>query len=84
MIRVELLHISDCPHTAAARSLLHSCLQEVGLQAGFTEREGPFPSPTIRINGVDVMGAPSSMAAACRLDVPTRERVLAAIRGAIE
>jgi hypothetical protein len=45
---------------------------------------GDFPSPTILIDGVDVMtdrpGTPSLRA--CRLDVPTADRLLRAL-GAI-
>ena len=82
MIRVELLHIPDCPNTDAARRLLAACLDEVGIEAGIEDREGPFPSPTVRVNGEDVMGLPPTSDASCRLDVPTRERILAALRRA--
>ncbi len=44
------------------------------------DEEGACPSPTIVVNGVDVMGTPTFMAAACRLDVPTKQRLLAALR----
>jgi hypothetical protein len=43
------------------------------------ERIGDFPSPTILINGVDVMGVPMTTGAACRLDLPSEERILAAL-----
>jgi hypothetical protein len=76
MIRVELLHIPECPNTATARRLLAGCLAELGLTVGIEDREGPFPSPTIRVNGEDVMGTPLSAEASCRLDLPTRERIL--------
>lgn len=82
MIRVELLHIPDCPNTASARRLLAGCLVEVGLTVGIDEQEGLFPSPTIRINGEDVMGTPLSAEASCRLDLPTRERILAVLQRA--
>ena len=81
MIRVELLLVPGCPHVDAARRLLQSCLSEVGIQPRIEEREGAYPSPTILINGEDVMGRPPSMEASCRLDVPTRERLLAALVG---
>lgn len=82
MIRVELLHIPDCPNTDRARRLLTDCLGELGLRVGIEEKEGAFPSPTVRVNGEDVMGDPPSVAAACRLDVPTRDRILAVLRRA--
>lgn len=47
------------------------------------ERVGEYPSPTVLVNGVDVMtgatGTPTTQA--CRLDQPTPQRVLAALRG---
>jgi hypothetical protein len=81
-VKVELLHIPGCPHVEEARSLLQECLAELGLAAHVEEREGPYPSPTIRVDGQDVMGAPGQVGAACRLDRPTRERILAALAGA--
>jgi hypothetical protein len=35
------------------------------------------------VDGRDVMGRPALTGAACRLDVPTRERVLAALRAGL-
>jgi len=79
-MKIELLHVSDCPHVAAARALLNECLTELGLEAAIDDKEGAYPSPTILVNGVDVMGAPAFHAAACRLDVPTKHRLLVALR----
>jgi hypothetical protein len=80
-MKVELLYVPGCPNVNNARLLLRACLHEVGLEASIEEREGDYPSPTILLDGQDVMGSPASVAAACRLDVPTRERVLAALLG---
>ncbi|MGV9294218.1 MULTISPECIES: alkylmercury lyase [Amycolatopsis] len=81
-IRVELLTAPDCPNADAARSLVTGCLAESGLDTTIVERVGRYRSPTILVDGVDVMGTPGSVAGdACRLDVPTRERVLAALAG---
>ncbi len=77
---VELRYVPGCPHTDAARALLAECLTELHLDVAIEEKEGAYPSPTILVNGDDVMGAPASQAAACRLDVPTRQRLLAALR----
>ncbi len=79
MVRVELQHVPGCPHADAARALLRECLAELELDVPFHDNEGEYPSPTILVDGEDVMGAPASQAAACRLDVPTRQRVLAAL-----
>ena len=81
-IEVELLYVPGCPHLEAARALLSACLSELRLDIQLTERKGAYPSPTIRVNGRDVMGGPASSAASCRLDPPTRERLVAALQGA--
>jgi hypothetical protein len=80
-MRIEVLHIPGCPHVDAARQLLLDCLEGLGLpRTAVVERTGPFPSPSIVVNGTDVMGAPEVMTSSCRLDVPTRDRVLAGLR----
>ena len=63
-MKVELLHIADCPNTEAARRLLKKALREVGLPKEISEIEVSnntqaealaFPgSPTIRVDGKDV------------------------------
>ena len=80
-MKIELLQFSGCPHANETRQLLVDCLNEIGLGAiHIDEREGEFPSPSIVIDGRDVMGEPTVIVACCRLDLPTRERVLAALR----
>ena len=80
-MRVELLLAPDCPNAVAARAVLVSCLTRLGLRIGVRERVGSYPSPTILVDGVDVMtgtvGAPPGKA--CRLDVPTEPRLMAAL-----
>jgi hypothetical protein len=79
-LKIELLHIPDCPHVEQARQLLRACLSEVALaDVEVADREGDFPSPSILVNGIDVMGASPSENASCRLDLPTRERMLSAL-----
>jgi hypothetical protein len=79
-VKIELLRFSGCPHVNEARQLLVDCLNEIGLgDIQIDDREGEFPSPSIVIDGRDVMGEPTVIAACCRLDLPTRERVLAAL-----
>lgn len=81
-VSVELLSASDCPNAPAARALLTGCLRRLGLDVQVVERVGEFPSPTILVDGIDVMtgreGSPPM--SACRLDVPTEARLLAALR----
>jgi DNA-binding transcriptional MerR regulator/predicted protein tyrosine phosphatase len=78
---VELLVAPGCPHAAAARAVLSSCLAELGLEVPIRERVGPHPSPTVLINGRDVMTGVVGVPAvpACRLDQPTAERITAAL-----
>lgn len=82
-VEVELLLVPDCPNATTARTVLDECLHRVGLNVRVRERVGDYPSPTILVDGVDVMtgklGVPPMQA--CRLDVPTAARVLAALRG---
>jgi len=77
--RIEVLHTPGCPHVDEARSLLRTCLAELRLELSIQEREGDYPSPTILVNGIDVMGRTDIQGAMCRLDLPTRDRVLAAL-----
>ena len=79
-LRIELLHLPECPHVEHARHLLQACLSDLDLtSAEVADREGNFPSPSILVNGIDVMGAPALAAASCRLDLPTRERLMSAL-----
>lgn len=78
-MRIELLSVPTCPHVDAARRLLRECMTALHIQAEIEEREGLFPSPTVLVDGRDVMGAPESGAPACRFDIPARERIIAAL-----
>jgi predicted DNA binding CopG/RHH family protein len=63
-MKVELLHIADCPNREAARRLLKETLREFGLPEEISEIEVSDPaqaevlsfagSPTIRVNDKDV------------------------------
>lgn len=81
-MNVELLLAPDCPNAAAARAVLAACLDRLGLDLPVRERVGAYASPTILVDGVDVMtgepGAPPVQA--CRLDLPTQTQVLAALQ----
>jgi hypothetical protein len=80
-MKVQLLSIADCPHTDGTRDLLRSCIAELRLHVGVEESQGDYPSPSILVNGADVMGDPGYRTASCRLDVPTREAVMRALKG---
>jgi hypothetical protein len=55
LVLVELLLVQECPHADAARTLLARSLAELGLEVVVDERVGDYPSPTVLVNGVDVM-----------------------------
>lgn len=80
-MKIQLLRSPGCPHAEQARELVQSCVTRLGLRCEVEEFEGEYPSPTIRINGTDVMGPPPVSAGICRLDLPTEEHLLAALRG---
>jgi hypothetical protein len=82
-MNVELLLAADCPHATATRAILSNCLDQLGIDIPVRERVGDYPSPTVLVDGVDVMtgAAGTPRMRACRLDVPTASRVLAALRG---
>ncbi len=73
-----MLHHSGCRSAQATHDLLQECLTTLAVAAPVLVRIGDCPSPTVLINGIDVMGAaPEQLTGnACRLDIPTRERVL--------
>lgn len=78
-LMVEVLVAVGCPHAEEALALVRRCLARLGLPDEVIAREGDFPSPTVRVNGHDVMGAPPAWESGCRLDRPTEERVLRAL-----
>ena len=84
-MRVELLHFEGCPSAPAAHRLVRHCLIALGIPDPVLVRVGDGPSPTVLVNGTDVMhpAAELSDVRVCRIDVPSRERVLAALRAAI-
>jgi hypothetical protein len=80
-MRVELLHHSGCRSAQAALQLVQECLAALAIPDPVLVRVGDHQSPTVLIDGVDVMrpAVETSGVSACRIDVPTRERVLSAL-----
>jgi hypothetical protein len=83
-VRVELLRHEGYPMADDVRKLAEDCVQELSLDAVVTDRVARYPSPSLLVDGVDVMGAPgdSALLDACRLDVPIRARLAAALQAA--
>jgi hypothetical protein len=81
-VRVELLTSPGCPHAAAAKQTVTDCLATLGIAAPIVERVGHYPSPTVLVDGVDVMHPEGTGPNddACRLDLPTPQRVFDALQ----
>jgi hypothetical protein len=77
---IQLFYLPGCPHAEPARVLLRRCLARLGLELSVEENVGDYPSPTIMIHGVDVMGSSGISGQACRIDVPTEEKLMAALQ----
>jgi hypothetical protein len=80
-MRVELLHHPGCRSAQAAHQLVEACLLVLGISIPVLVRVGDYPSPTVLVNGTDVMrpSATPPFDIACRIDVPTRDRLLATL-----
>lgn len=81
IVKIELRSVPDCPNVDQTRDLLRSCMKDLNLFLDVDEIQGDYPSPSILVNGVDVMGDPGYRAASCRLDVPTRSAIVSALAG---
>lgn len=81
-MRIELLTAPECPNAEPARTVVSECLAKLGLDVPIAHLVGHYPSPTLLIDGIDVMrpesGPPTEDA--CRLDLPTHQCVLDALR----
>jgi hypothetical protein len=65
--------------------MVRRCLTTLDIPDPVLVRVVDCPSPTVLVNGTDVMRPASELSkvGACRIDVPTRARVLAALRVAL-
>jgi hypothetical protein len=60
--------------------MVDEALESTGVHTIVEVEVGPHPSPTLLIDGIDVAtGRPAAGAPRCRLDLPIRDQVLAAI-----
>jgi hypothetical protein len=73
---------SRTARTPTLPDVLQRSLWQLGLDVAVQEKVGDFPSPTILVDGVDVMTGATGVPAmyACRLDLPTETAVVAALR----
>lgn len=81
--RVQILHVEGCPLVDGLRETVRRSLARAGCAARIEELEADYPSPTLLIDDIDVVtGRPPDLHPACRLDVPTEDQVVAALRAA--
>lgn len=73
--RIELRHVPDCANVDRTRRLLREVVEALGVSIEVEDLEGDYPSPSVLVDGVDVMGDPGFDGGACRLDLPTRQRL---------
>ncbi|MFY9916219.1 MAG: hypothetical protein WAK18_16225 [Nocardioidaceae bacterium] len=77
---VELLSVSDCPNVDAVRRDVRRAMTSLGLDPQWKERVGAFPSPTVLVDGHDVVThRPPSSGSTCRLDLPGFEQLVEAL-----
>ena len=77
---IELLHVPDCPLVDRVRKTAWRALDRSGIRAEIVELVGDYPSPTLLVGGRDVTGRDAGECSCCRLDLPTEEQILAALR----
>ncbi|MFG2037907.1 alkylmercury lyase [Dactylosporangium sp. NPDC048998] len=80
-MRIQLLLGEGCPNADHARTVVTQAARLLGLDAAVEEDMGVWPSPTVLVDGIDVMTGATGAAPihACRTDLPTVERVVAAL-----
>jgi hypothetical protein len=81
-VRIELLTSPGCPNAASAKEVVTECVASLGIDVPIIERVGRYASPTVLVDGVDVMRPQDGafIGDACRLDLPTPQRILDALR----
>lgn len=81
---IELLRAPDCPNATPVRAVLDECLAELGIVAPVNERVGAYASPSVLVDGVDVVARPPGghERPCCRLDLPDRDQLRTALRRA--
>lgn len=81
-VQIRLLHVPDCPLVDRVRATLRRSLSSTTVRVTVEEVEGPYPSPTLLVGGVDVTGRTPAAGPSCRLDLPTEEQILTALAAA--
>lgn len=80
---IQILHVADCPLVGGVRQDVQECLDRQGVEAPIEEVEGPYPSPTLLVDGREVTEHLPGVGPACRLDLPSRDQITRAIEAAV-
>jgi len=81
--QVELRWVPDCPNVDRVRRELLAALAELDLTVDVKERIGDHPSPTVVVDGLDVVTHETPRPGpSCRLDLPTHAQLIDALRPA--
>lgn len=81
MTDIQLWHVPDCPLVDQVRDTVERVLDRANSSASVHEFVGDCSSPSLLINGIDVVtGVELSRQVCCRLDLPTEQQILAALR----
>ncbi|MGH7643907.1 MAG: hypothetical protein ACRENX_13030 [Candidatus Dormibacteria bacterium] len=78
-VHIEILHVQNCPHVRLVRSTVRRVLTRQGIESRIEEIEAAVPSPTVRVNGIEVTSPTTGQGASCRLNLPTEEQIIAAL-----
>jgi hypothetical protein len=78
---IEIVYVPGCTLVDRLRSLVEECVTEVGAPWPVEVVTGQCHSPTLLVNGLDITTgrAIDVEFAACRVDLPTKAEILAAL-----
>jgi hypothetical protein len=75
--------VPDCPNVERVRRELLAVLAELDLTLEVEEKIGDHPSPTVVVDGLDVVTHMTPRPGlSCRLDLPTHAQLIEALRTA--
>ena len=81
--KVQLLSVPGCPLVEKVLDMVEKCLAQTHLDVVVEVIIGNYNSPTLLVDGFDVTARPAvpEGQTSCRLDLPSEEQILAALRG---
>ena len=80
--RIQILQVAGCPLVDRLVDEVEACLADAGHDEPVEVLIGDYPSPTLLVDGVDVAtGQPVTGQPRCRLDLPSRAQIIAAVAG---